>query len=73
MFKHKNIGYMMVVVVEIVMTVVLMMVNVQVVLNGENLGGGGVCWKFESFVENLGSFAPPTPHRKKVNFRHWWC
>ena len=22
-------------------------------------GGGGVCRKFESFVENLGGFAPP--------------
>ena len=51
------------------MTVVLMMVNVQVVLNGGNLGGGGGCWKFESFVGNLGSFAPPPhPPPKKSEF-----
>jgi hypothetical protein len=35
-------------------------------------GGGGVCRKFESFVGNLGGFAPAP---EKVNFRHccWWC
>jgi hypothetical protein len=32
-------------------------------------GGGGGCLKFESFVWNLGGFAPPPP--EKVNFRHW--
>jgi hypothetical protein len=30
--------------------------------------GGGGCRKFESFVGNLGGFAPPP---EKVNFRHW--
>ena len=30
---------------------------------------GGVCRKFESFVGNLGDFAPPPPP-EKVNFRH---
>ena len=29
---------------------------------------GGVCRKFESFVGNLGGFAPPPP--EKANFRH---
>ena len=29
--------------------------------------GGGGCRKFESFVGNLGGFAPPP---EKVNFRH---
>ena len=32
----------------------------------------GVCRKFESFVGNLGGFAPPPPPPEKVNFRHWW-
>jgi hypothetical protein len=33
---------------------------------------GGVCRKFESFVENLEGFAPPPPPPpEKVNFRHW--
>ena len=32
------------------------------------MGGGGVRRKFESFVGNLGGFAPPP---EKVNFRHW--
>jgi hypothetical protein len=32
------------------------------------VGGGGGCRKFESFVGNLGGFAPPPP--EKVIFRH---
>ena len=32
--------------------------------------GGGGCQQFESFVGNLGGFAPP-PTPKKVTFRHW--
>ena len=31
-------------------------------------GGGGVCRKFESFVGNLGGFAPPHPPTGKSEF-----